>query len=116
MKNKIKLISVITLTVIIAFSMAACKSAEEKAQEALQGTWKNKEVDMEMTFKDKNVTWKASGELFVEGTFTAKEGLLTITPTKPDSMKGTPLLFTYNISGNNLTFTSNTLNGIIFTK
>ena len=102
MKNRIKLISVIPLTVIMAFSMAACKNAEEKAKDDLQGTWKSAEAGIELKFSDSNVEWKAS-EGTSKGTFTVAGSLLTFV-FKEGPLKDIPMAGQFEISGKTLTF------------
>jgi len=84
MKNKFKLISVIALTLIIAFSMAACKSADEKAKDNLQGTWKYS-VTVENVVYTQTLVFSGSS--------------LTITNTGSDTKE----VYTFSVSGDTIT-------------
>jgi len=86
MKNKIKLIGVTTLTALIVFSMAACKSEAEKNEETLQGTWKGTENGkseiITVTFSgDKFTMTQANEPTKVEGTFKIDGTKLKVTYT-----------------------------------
>jgi len=120
MKKKILLIGVIALTVVVAFSMAACKSAEEKAQEDLKGTWKA-DIDGEtrqITFDGNkfDVGTLGSDGKFIEakkvsGTFEAKDGSITFTATSNSTLLGNYFpngKANYSISGSKLTLNSTT--------
>jgi len=104
MKNKIKLISVIAFTVIIAFSMAACKSADEKAHDKLQGTWKNTEDGTTITynFSGDDFTHKvknSDGETEMKGTFSVSGDTITFNYKTPNEMK---VKMSFSVDGNTL--------------
>jgi hypothetical protein len=111
MKNKIRLIGVISFTVLIIFLIVACKSAEEKAQEDLQGTWKSESGVI--TFKDNEFEWEMSDTTLMKGTFVAVDDVITLVFTEPKDKK--PDEYKYIISGDKLTIEYKG-EDIIFTK
>jgi len=114
MKYVTKLLAIIALVTVAAFTIAACKSADEKAADSLQGKFKNAETGIEITFKDKNVTWKME-DSESKGTFVVAGDLLTFNFTEGD-FKGLPMAFQFNLKGNTLTFKSGGFSGVEFKK
>jgi len=86
--------------------MAACKSAEEKAKEDIQGIWKYTDPDngstQTYTFSDKNVTLKATnaGETEeMKGTFSISGSTLTLNFTTPATLT---VKYSFSIEGKTL--------------
>jgi len=101
MKNIIKVFTVVGLTLIITFTLASCKTPEEKqtekAKAELEGTWVNVETSSfggssstqttTYTFNNGNFelqhTYSSdpTSTYKMKGTFTVSGSLLTMTPT-----------------------------------
>jgi len=130
MKNRISLIGVIALTALIVFTMAACKSASEKADEQnqkdLQGTWRCTETifyeykgesvtyTVTLTFKDSNFTWinsDGSESEQIKGTYTVSGSTLTLKDSD-----GYSITFQFSINNNKLTLTDPDGYKMVFTK
>jgi len=136
MKNRIKLIGTIALTALIVFTTAACKSAEQKANEQAQndliGSWRwsgtddydGTPVSMTFTFtKDNKFTMTqtyGSESGTGKGTYTISGSTLTVKFTEAGYGEGTETAFTFTVNNNKLTLKLNGENipksNAVFTK
>jgi hypothetical protein len=111
MKNKIRLIGVISLAVLLVFSIAACKSAEEKAKSDLEGTWTATIENVPVTIKFTGTNFEMtpypgeSGIAKATGTYTVGSGLIAFAFNEPAELKNYPQAFKYTLNGNSLVIT-----------
>jgi len=105
MKKKILLIGVIALTVVIAFSMAACKN--DSIPKELEGTWTNN--IQKVTITSTTLAYTVNTNTTVEIKFDIESDGTKITLNKSGTKAGE---ITYVLNGDNLELKGGTDSGL----
>jgi len=106
MKNLLRTVGIITLLVVIGFSMAACGGGGGKPS----GTYENKDWQIAYTFSGNKVTATMGGEHLIDATFAVKDGKIIFT-----SSDGKTEELPYSLNGNELKITRSGME-MVFTK
>jgi len=109
MKNFLRTAGIITLLVVIGFSMAACGGGSGGGGKP-SGTYENKDWQIAYTFSGNKVTATMAGEHLLDATFAVKDGKIIFT-----SSDGKTEELPYSLNGNELKITRSGME-MVFTK
>ena len=112
MKNVIKALGIIAIAAVIGFSFTACGSdgdnsgsggGNTRSYEDFAGTWVDSSYGGSYTFNGNTYVFTEGPSFRVTGTFTFTSTHITQTPNDPTTPSQYQGVFTYTLSGNQLT-------------